>query len=212
MFATEAFRLTLRKGTVENISLASILNFMMVDFVLSHYCSRPCKGSKHKYTVLLLAPVLRTWLCSSVTEMKCLENVVSEILGWTKHGVLNRINAIKLLPPVTEVTQEQKRKKKSHWIPSSIPFKISFSSSSVYSQKCSFQLSPFSLRRITSSLSFPRRAAKWGISTITGLAQQHSALNAHGREEETGLTATLLSLLQSDLEFYIFRWNTLALS
>lgn len=116
----------------------------------------------------------------------------------------NRKDGKMLSSPVTDVIIHEQRKKPSHWIPSSIPFKISFSSSSVYSQKCSFQLSPFSLRRITSSLSFPRRAAKWGISTITGLAQQHSALNAHGREEETGLTATLFSLLQSDLEFYLF--------
>lgn len=62
-------------------------------------------------------------------------------------------------------------------IPSSMPLRISFSSSSVYSQKCSFQLSPFSLRRTTSSLSFPRRAAKWGISTITGLTQQCRTLS-----------------------------------
>lgn len=52
-----------------------------------------------------------------------------------------------------------------------MPLRISFSSSSVNSQWCSFQLSPVSLRSTTSSLSFPRRAAKWGISTITGLGQ-----------------------------------------
>lgn len=53
--------------------------------------------------------------------------------------------------------------------PSSVPLRIWLSSSSVYSQWCSFQLSPVSLLKITSSLSFPLRAAKWGISTITGL-------------------------------------------
>lgn len=53
--------------------------------------------------------------------------------------------------------------------PSSVPLRTWLSSSSVYSQWCSFQLSPVSLLKITSSLSFPLRAAKWGISTITGL-------------------------------------------
>lgn len=52
---------------------------------------------------------------------------------------------------------------------SSMPLSIWFSSSSVKSQWCSLQLSPVSLLRMTSSLSVPLRAAKWGISTITGL-------------------------------------------
>lgn len=56
--------------------------------------------------------------------------------------------------------------------PSSMPLSIWLSSSWVCSQWCSFQLSPVSLLRITSSRSFPRRAAKWGISTMTGLEEQ----------------------------------------
>lgn len=66
-------------------------------------------------------------------------------------------------------------------VPSSTPLRTSFSSSSVQSQRCSFQLSPFSLRSTTSSRSFPRSAAKCGISTITGLARQGMTLSAGGR-------------------------------
>lgn len=65
---------------------------------------------KHKHAACLLASILRTWLCSSVSEMKYLENVVSEILGWSKHEVLNRINGRRLWPSATKEMWKQKKK------------------------------------------------------------------------------------------------------
>lgn len=65
---------------------------------------------KHKHAAHLLASILRTWLRSSVTEMKYLENVVSEILGWSKHEVVNRINGRRLWPSFTGEKWKQKKK------------------------------------------------------------------------------------------------------
>ncbi len=82
------------------------------------------------------------------------------------------------------------------FLPSSMPLRIWLSSSSVYSQWCSFQLSPVSLRKITSSLSFPLRAAKWGISTITGLTSSRKLKNV--------IHKNMCKCVCSCFEFYIY--------
>lgn len=86
------------------------------------------------------------------------------------------------------------------YIPSSMPLSIWLSSSSVYSHWCSFQLSPVSLRRITSSLSFPLRAAKCGISTITGLKSYMKMVSLKKKILQFGnwrITSTIIVLMTS---------------
>lgn len=97
--------------------------------------------------------------------------------------------------------------------PSSMPLSIWFSSSSVNSWWCSFQLSPVSLRRITSSLSFPLSAAKWGTSTITGLQR---GAEGGSRSQKVKLEIQLclfcldwVSWLQSECLFMVFDQNSL---
>lgn len=109
MFAMEAFRFPLWKRAAENTSLASILNFVTVDFALSPYFSSPCKGRKHKYTWASAGP--------------CTENVIMLQCDWNEvfgersvrnsrvdqSEVLNRRNVSKLLPPGTGAGKKPKK-------------------------------------------------------------------------------------------------------
>lgn len=85
------------------------------------------------------------------------------------------------LPPARGGRAPARRPWPRRCAPSSTPLRTSFSSPSEQSHRCSLQPSPLSLRSTTSSRSFPRSAAKCGISTITGLARQGTALSVGGR-------------------------------
>lgn len=72
--------------------------------------SRPCKGSKHKYTVLLLACVPRKlytplWLkWRSIWRMQC-----QKFSRWTKHDVLNRKIMVNVVGPSYRSTAGAKK-------------------------------------------------------------------------------------------------------